>query len=100
MSQFTFEAFQQRCRECVAVAPSCRGWSLSFRTKDFEREWYVTAHAGTFEAVMLVTASSASASHVPDVIAELGKMLEELRTGAVDASPVRTAILRELGVGR
>lgn len=100
MSRFTFDAFQERCRECVAVAPSCRGWSLSFHSEDFEREWYVTARAGTFGAIMLVTAASASASHVPSVIAELGKMLEELRTGSAGASPTRTAILRELDVPR
>jgi hypothetical protein len=49
---------------------------------------------------MLVYAASASASNVPSVIAELGKMLEELRTSSVDASPTRTAILRELDVPR
>jgi hypothetical protein len=100
VSQFTFEAFQDGCRECVGRAPSCGGWTLSFRAEDFEREWHVTAHAWTFGATVLVPSASARASNVPFVIAELGKILEELRSGAVDATSRRNVILDELGVRR
>jgi hypothetical protein len=98
MSEFTFEAFQVACQECVARAPSCGGWALTFRSEDYEREWYVTAHAGTYAATLQVSSAGATASQVPDAIAEVGKMLEELRTGVIDASARRNAILKELGV--
>ena len=94
--KFTFDDFQRCCQECLSRAPSCAGWALSFRSEDFEREWYVTARLGTFEAIIHVTSATAMASNVPFVIAELGKVLEELRTGAADAAWRRTEILAEL----
>lgn len=69
--------------------PVMRWVDALFHAEDFEREWYVTAHAGTFGAIMLVASASATASNVPFWIAELGKILEELRTGTVDATSKR-----------
>ena len=96
MSKFTFSSFQDCCRRCVAAAPACATWVLSFREGDFERDWFVTARVETFEASVHVASAGATVTMVPDVIAGLGKLLEELATGVVDASAKRRAILAEL----
>lgn len=96
MDQTKFELFQEHCQQCVEAAPSCARWQLSYREQDFGREWFVTARAGTLDATVQTFSATTSLTSVPDIIAELGKMLEELRTGQVEASTMRKVILDEL----
>lgn len=56
----------------------------------------MTASVGTLAASVTVFSASATPSTPVETLAFLGKMLEELRTGEVDASQTRKAILDEL----
>lgn len=88
--------FENACRRLAASSPRCSGWLLSAREDDFGREWRLTASSDTFSATVQIPAATVTSTTPAEVLPMLGKMLHELRTGAIDASEERDAIRREL----
>lgn len=96
MIMIQLHEFEAECRRLLASSPTCSGWLLTVLERDYEREWFVTATVGTLSASVTVFSASATPSTPAETLAWLGKMLEELRTGEVDASHAKKAILDEL----
>jgi hypothetical protein len=88
--------FESECRRLLANNPTCSGWLLAVSERDYGRELVTTATEGTVSATIIVFSASATSSTPAETLASLGMMLEELRTGAVEATWKRNAILDEL----
>lgn len=88
--------FETECRRLLTSSPTCSGWLFTILERDYGREWLVTATDKTLAASLTVFSASATPSTPAETLASLGKMLEELRAGEVDASQTRKAILDEL----
>lgn len=88
--------FEAECRELARRARSCSGWRLSFEEKDFQREYVVTATEGPHSANITVQSARITPGSAVDVLAGLGKLLAELRTGEPDAPDVLRSLRREL----
>lgn len=90
------QEFETECRWLLASSPTCSGWLLTVLERDDGREWFVTATDGTVSASVTVVSARTTPNTPAETLACLGMMLEELRTGEVDASQARKAILDEL----
>jgi hypothetical protein len=51
-----------------------------FDEQDYQREWYVTAHAGNHAASMTVNSAYVTVTTAEDVVSHLAKMIHELET--------------------
>lgn len=104
----TFEDFKAECVAKGTQAPSCKGWSLHFNEvveESGKRFWYVTARVQiirtgspmTFGPTIEQPAAEALLSNVPWILAQLGRIIEDERTGEAAASEMYKRILGELG---